>query len=455
MQLTLKYIVISVLVLGIQGLDETLFKYDEGQDAVPDEYLVTLKKDILSSKAGSWLQNFIARMKDEYGCQIKRTFTFDRIKSFRVKGAFEKIQKLKGLAEVAFVEKNLRVEAIQATNPNTTVCYEQKTGRTLWGLSRVSRRDRMPVVFSASYYWGSKDSGEGVDAFVLDSGIDTSHPDFEGRARWGYIASTIDEDERDYHGHGTHVAGTVGGRTYGVAKKANLVAVKVLNKDGVGDMGNVIEGIQYAYDSMRATESVTGKKAKVVLNLSLGAKGKIQALEQVIDEATDAGMVIVVAAGNEFDDSCLYTPSHIASAITVGATNIDDNLAEFSNYGTCVDILAPGESILSAYPGGGTMVFQGTSMACPHVAGAVARLLSQFNSRPSPNEIKKMLADEATLDKINLGVGEDPSVRLSTPNRMLYMTCGSPSLASSARGKMERSFIIGTVVVASISLRIL
>ena len=449
----IQFVLFVTFVFGSTGstddAGEKGFKYKVEDKAVPDEYIVTLKKDILSSKSGTWLQSFVTKMKDKYGCQVKRHFTFEKLKSFRIKGAFEKIKKLRELAEVAFVEENLYVKAIQATT-NTTVCYEENTGRNLWGLSRLSRRDKIPILFRSYYNWGSNDDGSGVDAYILDSGIDISHPDFEGRASWGYTASSIIEKDEDFHGHGTHVAGTVGGKTYGVAKGVNLIAVKVLNQDGVGNMADVLEGIQYAYDSMRAKETETGKKAKVVLNLSLGGEGRILALEQIINEATAAGMVIVVAAGNEYDDACLYTPSHISSAITVGATNINDQLSEFSNYGTCEDILAPGEGILSTYLGGTTAIFQGTSMACPHVAGAAARYLSRFDPAPTAAEIKDMMSFDATMDRITLGVGEDPGVRLTTPNRLLYMTCGATPSTVSRAGITRYSLATGAVMIVSL-----
>ena len=153
-----------ILVITIQlthSQEDVVHKYGE---FVPDEYIVTLRKDILSSKAKTWLQSFVTKIKDKYGCQVKRNFTFDKLKSFMIKGAAEKIQKLKELVEVAFIEKNIYVKAIQATN--ASVCFEENTGRDLWGLSRISRRDKMPVLSRAYFSWGSRDSGEGVVFYV-------------------------------------------------------------------------------------------------------------------------------------------------------------------------------------------------------------------------------------------------------------------------------------------------
>jgi cerevisin len=208
-----------------------------------------------------------------------------------------------------------------------------------------------------------------------------------------------------------------------VAKNVNLVAVKILNKDGVGAISDIIEGIDWMVDDFKEKEKSSKKKrGKAVANLSLGAKGVSVAMEKAILQAVDAGVNFVVAAGNDFDDACKFTPAYVPQAITVGAMGIEDITSPFSNYGVCVDIFAPGESILSAYPGApdASAIQQGTSMASPHVAGAVARVLSRYDEPPPPLDVHDLMVEASTKDAL---VAKTPD----TPNRLLYLTCGGVS----------------------------
>jgi len=222
-------------------------------------------------------------------------------------------------------------------------------------------------------------SGQGIDIYIIDTGILTTHTDFEGRARWGK-AFADGGSLTDGNGHGTHCAGTAAGTTFGVAKKANLVAVKVLGASGGGTWADVIAGVNYLTE--------TGAAGKAVGSMSLGGGGSNPGLTTAIQNCIASGIPVVVAAGNSNSDACGFTPSGIEGVISVGATERAgvlpnpefDNRASFSNYGArCVHIMAPGRDITSAWIGSSnreTNTISGTSMACPHVAGLAAGFLS-------------------------------------------------------------------------------
>ncbi|KAG1762357.1 peptidase S8/S53 domain-containing protein [Suillus occidentalis] len=230
-----------------------------------------------------------------------------------------------------------------------------------WGLARISHQ-----------------GGDGVDVYVVDTGINVAHSEFEGRASWGKTIPTNDVDE-DGNGHGTHCAGTIASRKYGVAKKANVIAVKVLGSNGSGTMSDVVAGVSWAAQSAvqklaaaRAEWAATGKTKHKgsVANMSLGG-GKSPALDLAVNRAVDAGLHFAVAAGNDNKDACKYSPAAAENA-----------RAYFSNHGECVDIFAPGLNILSTYIGSKDAIatLSGTSMASPHTAGLLAYLLSIYPS---------------------------------------------------------------------------
>ncbi|KFA67648.1 hypothetical protein S40285_04954 [Stachybotrys chlorohalonatus IBT 40285] len=233
-----------------------------------------------------------------------------------------------------------------------------------WGLARISSAEP-----GGTTYTFEDAAGEGTCAYVVDTGIDTEHPEFEGRAVWG--ANFADNSDADGQGHGTHVAGTIGSLTFGVAKKTQLIAVKVLDDSGSGTNSGVIAGMEFVVDDAAQRDCPNG----VVVNMSLGG-GFSRAVNSAAASIVDAGLFLAVAAGNEASDARGSSPASESSACTVGATDADDVLADFSNFGNVVDVLAPGVDILSTIPGGDTASFDGTSMASPHVAGLAAYLLS-------------------------------------------------------------------------------
>lgn len=274
-----------------------------------------------------------------------------------------------------------------------------------WGLDRIDQASR-PLDQTYSYV----SNGTNVTAYVIDTGILTSHVEFAQRATWG-TNTTGDGLNTDCDGHGTHVSGTIGGINYGVAKAVNLVAVKVLGCDGSGTWSGVIAGINWVINN-----HTTGK---AVANMSLGGSAS-SLLDTAISNLVKDSVVTVVAAGNDGRDACRYSPARAASAVTVAASDSTDRLASFSNYGKCVDVVAPGVAITSSIQTSTTAFasWNGTSMAAPHVAGVIARFL-QGNSWTTSGSLPSNLF---TPNKITLTSVAKSS---GTPNRLLFM---SPTL---------------------------
>lgn len=230
-----------------------------------------------------------------------------------------------------------------------------------WGIDRIDQRT-LPLNNNYDYLF----TGLGVTAYIIDTGIFYEHEEFAGRATFGFDA--FGGTGEDCHGHGTHVSGTVGGETYGVAKDVFLKAVRVLDCDGSGKLSGVIAGIDWV---------IQNAVSPAVANLSFGSSSVSFALDQAIHNMIFSGVQAVIAAGNSNRDACTSSPARIPDAITIGATGINDNRTSWSNYGVCVDFFAPGEDILSAWIGGvsDSKIISGTSMAAPHVTGVAALYL--------------------------------------------------------------------------------
>jgi aqualysin 1 len=275
---------------------------------------------------------------------------------------------LRADASVAYVEADATVRA-STTQQNAT-----------WGLDRI---DQANLPLSGTFTYTS--TGAGVNAYVIDTGIRKTHSEFGGRAVHGVdTTGPVSVTSDDCNGHGTHVSGTIGGATYGVAKTVRLVAVRVLNCAGVGLNSGVIAGVDWVTGDHQA-----GQPA--VANMSLGG-GKSVALEQAVANSIADGVTYAVAAGNETEDACTGSPSGLPAAITVGATTNTDARASFSDFGPCVDFFAPGSGITSAsfLTDTGTATMSGTSMASPHVAG-VAALYLQGNPGAAPQQVRDAL----------------------------------------------------------------
>lgn len=287
-----------------------------------------------------------------------------------------------------------------------------------WGLSRMSQRNRIFIWNNQSYAYDSNVYGKDVNTYIMDTGIMTSHEDFEGRATWG-VTTIFNDNDEDLNGHGTHCAGIIGSKTYGVAKNANLIAVKVLRSNGDGKMSDVIKGIEFVVNdhinNLKKNKLLKGS----VANMSLGA-AKSLVLAKVINAAVKSGVHFVVAAGNEDQDACDTSPADSEMAITVGATTTSDSRAFFSNWGKCVDIFAPGTSITSTYIGASnnkTNSLTGTSMSAPHVAGLVAYFLalqpesdSEFYNVVTPEQLKQKIVSFGSHNKLYNPGHESPNI---------------------------------------------
>ena len=261
----------------------------------------------------------------------------------------------------------------------------------VWGLDRSDQRNN---VLNKKYYYPVS-SGKDVDVYVVDTGIDTSHYEFEGRAVWGI--NTVDSVDTDCNSHGTHVAGTIGSKTFGLAKKTTLYAVKVLDCRGSGSFSGILKGLEYVNNNHKKS---SGRPS--VINMSLGGP-KSSSINLAVSEIIKSGIHVVAAAGNENSDACNTSPASQDSVMTVGATSINNEMAQFSNWGKCVDILAPGVDIKSTIPGRKIADMSGTSMASPHVAGAYAVYLSSKDnaSKLTPLEVKNSLVSGCSKNSIS------------------------------------------------------
>ncbi|WEV28946.1 S8 family peptidase [Streptomyces sp. 71268] len=285
--------------------------------------------------------------------------------------------------------------AVQAIEENQKATVSGTQNGATWGLDRIDQRNR-PL--DSTYTWNR--DGAGVTAYIIDTGLDSRHADFGGRAQNVY--NSVGGSGEDCHGHGTHVGGTVGGNSYGVAKGVALRGVKVLGCDGSGSFAGIIAG----FDWVRANAA-----KPAVANASLGG-GYSAAVNTAAANLANSGVHLSVAAGNDNRDACNYSPASAASVLTVAASDSSDRKASFSNYGRCVETYAPGVSITSARMGGGSTSMNGTSMASPHAAG-VAALYKANNGDASSATINSWVTSNATPDVITGNV-------TGTPNRLLF-----------------------------------
>lgn len=272
------------------------------------------------------------------------------------------------------IEARDEVDYVEPDYVVTASAVSEQKNVPSWGLARISSNKKLPnpTAKDLAYQYDST-AGAGTYAYVIDTGILTTHVDFEGRASWGYNA-VPGSTNTDKAGHGTHVAGTIGSKTYGVAKKTKLIAVKVLGDNGSGSTSGVINGVNWAVNNAKSK----GWIKKSVANLSLGG-GKSEALNAAVANAVRAGLTVVVAAGNDNKDAANYSPASEPLAYTIGSTDPNDTKSSYSNWGKVVDIFAPGRNITSTWiqpDNKGTNTISGTSMASPHVAGLVVALIA-------------------------------------------------------------------------------
>ncbi|MFD3806810.1 S8 family serine peptidase [Streptomyces sp. NPDC058611] len=327
----------------------------------------------------------------KYGGEVQREYA-SAINGFSASGLSE--TDAKRLAADPTVDKVVQ-------NKKFTINATQENPPS-WGLDRI---DQEGTAADQKYTYPDA-GGEGVTAYVIDTGVRISHKDFGGRAEHGFDAIDNDEIADDGNGHGTHVAGTIAGTSHGVAKKAKIVAVRVLDDNGSGSTEQVVAGIDWV------TQHHSGPS---VANMSLGG-GADEALDEAVRRAIAAGVTFGVAAGNESSDAGQGSPSRVPEAVTVASSAADDSQSPFSNFGSIVDLYAPGSDITSAWNDSdtGTKTISGTSMATPHVVGAAAVYLAGHKGA-SPAEVTEALTSGATAGKIT-----NPSS--GTPNKLLKVS---------------------------------
>ncbi|GAB1055477.1 MAG: S8 family peptidase [Shewanella algae] len=369
--------------------------------AIKDQYIVVFNTPAVinlndPNGVSAYASSMGARLANEHGIEVRQNFG-NSLNGVLVKANAAQIQSLLKDPNIKYVEQDQRV----SIEPMVEAAGDQ--GGATWGLDRIDQRD-LPL--NSNYHYDY--DGSGVTAFVIDTGVRNTHNEFGGRASSGYDFIDNDNDSSDCNGHGTHVAGTIGGSTYGVAKNVNIVGVRVLNCSGSGTNSGVISGINWVKNNAQGPS---------VANMSLGG-GASQALDDAVNAAVAAGISFVVAAGNDNSNACNYSPARAANAVTVGSTTSTDSRSSFSNYGTCLDIYAPGSSITSAWynSNSATNTISGTSMASPHVAGVAALYLAE-NPALSPTQLTNLLVSRASSGKVG-------DAKTGSPNKLLYSLAG-------------------------------
>jgi subtilisin family serine protease len=349
--------------------------------AIPGTYIVVLADQRTRAETRATNQSLAST----YDVKVRKQYDAS-VKGFSASMSEEQAKKLAGDKRVAFVQQNQKITVSQDDPP--------------WGLDRSDQRD-LPLdkKFTAA------GTAENVNVYVIDTGIYAAHKDFGGRASVGTDTVGDGQNGVDCMGHGSHVAGTIAGTTYGLAKGAKVFGVRVLDCKGSGSTESVIGGIDWV---------TKNAKKPAVANMSLGGVAD-DALDAAVKASVDAGITYAVAAGNESSDACAGSPAREPSAITVGAIDDQDHKASFSNWGKCVDLFAPGVDVMSVgiTDPESTAKMSGTSMASPHVAGGIALYLAEHPD-DKPADVTTALVGTSTPDKV-----DDPGT--GSPNKLLYV----------------------------------
>lgn len=385
----------------ISGKKEKLKKSER---SIENRYIVVLNDEEDHQKSLE-LESITSELTNLYGGKIDNQFSHV-IKGYSVEMSAEEAEILSRDERVKYVEEDAEIFAA-GTQSNAP-----------WALDRIDQRS---TLFDGNYNFASM--GSGVNVYVIDSGIRPTHNEFGGRVVLSYDAVNDGQNGNDCYGHGTFVAGIIGSNTFGVAKNSTLHAVRVLNCSGGGSSSNLIAAIDW----------ITARHASpAVANISLSMSGISTALDSAIKKSVAAGVVYVIAAGNNNQNACNYSPARTPEAITVGAVNSLDQRSGFSNFGSCVDIFAPGSSISSTWFSSDTATASanGTSMASPHAAG-VAALYLENNPTASPSQVAAEMARAATPNVIG-DVGTD------SPNLLLFSTLNSGTSSNNCTGIKTR-----------------
>ncbi|XP_064400306.1 uncharacterized protein LOC135346570 [Halichondria panicea] len=400
----LTFLAVLVLSINAKGIAKAPLLASDSPTIIKNEYVVVMKEELSNQeienhktmvRSAMQLQGNISKIMFEYN--IGKGF-----RGYSVSTDKMMLETLRAMSDVKYVEHNQEMHAMEE-------CVREDNSE--WGLHRTVYRETKHVDEYYEYNDGS--DGTGVKVYIIDTGIMIDHTEFKDRATWG--TNTAGGSSTDANGHGTHVAGTVIGDKYGLARGATAIAVKVLGDNGSGSTVGVIEGVEYV-----AREHEEGKDKKSVANMSLGG-GFSKSLNDAVNAAINKGVHFAIAAGNENQDACNVSPAS-SKSVTVAAMDNEDKRSSFSNYGSCVEIFAPGSAIKSAWISDrgsnnkdGTATLSGTSMAAPHVAGVMAKILTTED--PTPEQMMAKLESLAT-DKI-------VQDRKNTPDLLLFHDCKS------------------------------
>jgi len=365
-------------------------KSSEGID-VKDRYIVVFKQNVGNP------DRLVDEMSRGAGMQVHYRYRH-AIKGFAATIPAQALEGIRRNPNVDYVEADGIVSINQQNNPPS------------WGLDRINQRN-LPL--DNLYTW--QNTGSEVKVYIIDTGIRYSHNEFGNRASFGFDAIDQNGNGEDCNGHGTHVAGTVGGSNVGVAKEVSLISVRVLNCQGSGTWSGVVAGVDWVY---------ANSTPPAVANMSLGGGGIVISVEEAVQRTVlEKGVTFVVSAGNDNRSACNYSPARLPEVITVGATQNNDQRASYSNHGSCVDLFAPGSSIYSSTSSGNNTyaTYSGTSMAAPHVAG-VAAIYLYANPNASPTQVSNAILSGATSGALT------GNLRPGSPNLLLYsLIAGTPS----------------------------
>lgn len=362
------------------------FQIKDRSRALPGRYIVVFNDTPGRSPAHSrsFVANAARSMASQVGGQVLHEYVAG-VQGFAVEMDPADLGVLLDNPDVAYVEEDT-IYTLSAVQNNPT-----------WGLDRIDERN-LPL----DDLYDSDLTGLGVNAYIIDTGIQLNHPNFSGRASLGVDVIGDGRNGNDCNGHGTHVAGTVGSETYGVAKDVDLFAVRVFGCGNTTSLSNILAGMDW---------TLQNAQLPAVANMSLGGPASTTQ-DNLVQDMTDAGIVLVAAAGNDNFSACNKSPARAPSALTIASSTINDARSGFSNFGSCVDLFAPGSSITSTWLNSGSNTISGTSMASPHVAGAAALVLED-NPGASVSQVSNSIISNATTGVISNANG--------SPNRLLYM----------------------------------
>lgn len=401
----MRAILALLCVLAVATADLAPLLHADAPRVIPGSYIVIMKDGLEISHRDA----HVNALKEAFalageGNEIGFMYNIGSLIGFSAKMTESMLKAQLAHPLVKYIEADQVYSLDYTQEERSPLAVVTQSGAT-WGLDRI---DQASLPLNGLYTYSSQ-AGAGVDVYVIDTGILTTHNDFGGRAAFAFTAIT-GESNSDLNGHGTHCAGTIGGTTYGVAKQANLKAVKVLSGSGSGSTTGVIAGVNFVSNNKVSSRGN-------VASMSLGG-GASTTLDQAVQNSIAGGVVYAIAAGNDNSNACNYSPARVSTAVTVGATTNTDARSSFSNYGTCVDIFAPGSSITSDWIGSNTATntISGTSMATPHVAGVLALYLSTNGVNLTPASVKSAIVAQATSGKVtNPGTGSPNQLLFSNP----------------------------------------